>query len=231
MRPTRLVLALVAVLGVPAALLAGKGPPPPLDGPFFFVDKVSFDKITSLANVDQAFDEFCLAGRAVFIDSTTTLNRRVEIDFASLGSIEKENAEKVDGLFTTVDVTLTVYDGPTNLDVILFGPSTVVDADCRLEGSLRKAGDQDRASLLCDLGPNLSAFGKISEDVLATITFALGKKKTIKVDVPKGRAPDHPQRRADARGLQLDAGVPHHGRRRGLSPAFVSAARPRGRGR
>lgn len=199
MRPMRLVLALVAALLVPAALLAGKGPPPPLDGPFFFVDRVSFDKITSLANIDQAFDEFCLTGKAVYIDSSTTLNRRVEIEFRSLGVIESETEVKVDGTFTTVDLTLTVLAGPTTDMPPLFGPSTISGANCELDGSLSKAGDRDRAVLDCNVGPNFADFGIpatvpdpfggkdiTQQEILATISFATAKKKAIKVDVRKG---------------------------------------------
>lgn len=188
MRPMRPVLALVVVLLAPAALLAGtSGPPPPPDGPFFFVDQKSFDKITSLANIDQAFNEFCLAGRAVFIDASTTLNHRVEIGFSSLGSIDKESSSKVDGLFTTVNLTLTVYDGPSPTTANVLFDGAILGADCKLDGSLLKEGNADRVQLNCDVGANLSDFGKLSQEVLDSITFATAKKKTISVNVKTGK--------------------------------------------
>jgi hypothetical protein len=187
MRPMRPALALLAALLVPAVSFAGKGPPPPPDGPFFFVDQKSFDKLTSLANIDQAFDEFCLAGRAVFIDASTTLNHRVEIEFSSLGSIANQSpsGDRIDGLFTTVNLTLTVFDGPLNTANVIFD-STILGADCKLDGSLQQAGNKDRASLNCDVGVNLSDFGKVPEDVVNSVVFATAKKKTISVKPKKG---------------------------------------------
>jgi hypothetical protein len=187
MRPMRPALALVAALLLPAVSFAGKGPPPAPDGPFFFVDKKSFDKLTSLANIDQAFQEFCLAGRAVFIDASSTLNRRVEIGFSSLGTIDNQSpsGDRIDGLFTVVNLTLTVFDGPENTAGILFD-GAIPGADCKLDGSLQQAGAKDRVSLDCDVGVNLSDFGKIPDDVINSIVFATAKKKTIKVNPKKG---------------------------------------------
>jgi len=197
MRPMRPVLALLAVLLAPAASLAGKVVLPV--GPFFFVDQKSFDKLTSLSNIDQTFQEYCLSGLAVFIDASSTLNRRVEIGFSSLGTIEKQNSSKVEGLFTSVTLTLTVYDGPSTIFPILFGTSTIVDADCSLDGSLLKEGDADRVQMDCNVGPNLADFGipatvidpltgqpVTQQSILDSITFATAKKKTIRVNVKKG---------------------------------------------
>ncbi len=205
MRPMRPVLALLALLLVPAALLAGKGPPPPPAGEFFFVDQKSFDKIQSLANIDQTFDEFCLSGSVVFIDQTTVPNTRVEFAFSSLGDIAKETSEKIDGDFTVnpISLTLTMFDGPVDTDPVLVGPTTIVPTPpCKLEGTLKKGGDADRVVLSCETGPNLEQFnipasvpdpfptqkGDVitQEELLDSITFATAKKKTIKVDVKKG---------------------------------------------
>jgi len=194
MRPMRLAFALAAVLLLaPSAALAGKGggggggPGSFPAGDFFFVDKVSFDKLKSLAVIDQTFNEFCLTGLAVFLDTTTTLNRRVEFQFLSLGTIEKETDDKVSGLFTSVDLTLTVWNGPetTPPSTIIFGPTTVSGV-CELDGRMSKAGAQLKATLDCELGPNLAVKGVVPADVLSSISVALGKKKSIKIDVSSG---------------------------------------------
>jgi hypothetical protein len=188
----RLAFALAAVLILaPAAAFAGKGgggggssgtfPA----GDYFFVDKVSFDKIKSLAVIDQVFDEFCINAIAVYLDTTSTLNRRVEFEFHSLGTIERESSSKVDGLFTTVDLRLTVFDGPETTNATLFD-STVSGAPCELDGRMTKAGEQLKATLQCELGPNLAAKGVVPQTVLDSIAFALGKKKSIRIDVSSG---------------------------------------------
>ena len=149
MRPTRFLLFLVALLLLaPVSALAGKGGggtgvllDDPVEGDYFFVDKISFDKLKSLASVDQKAGEICVNGIATFIDTTTTLNRRVEVEFISIGDIDKQGPGKVDGLFTSVDLTFTVWNAPENLppSAIIF-TSTVLDAPCELEAKLGKIG-------------------------------------------------------------------------------------------
>ena len=198
MRPTRLVLTLVALLLLsPAAALAGKVPPPPddtfPDGDYFFLDRVSSDKIKSIAAIDQAFNEFCLTGLMVHLDPTTTLNHRVEFEFHSLGTIEKQGDDKVDGLFTSVDLRVTVYDGPETTNVMLFD-NTVIGAPCELDGKLSKVGLDDddnvvgkiKATLVCELGPSLSAMGKIADTELSSIREALLKRRNVKIDIEDG---------------------------------------------
>jgi len=193
MRPTRLALPLAALLLLaPASAFAGKGggggggngsfPA----GDYFFFDKVSGDKIKSIATIDQAFNEFCLTGLALFIDTAATLNKRVEFEFLSLGTIDKESSDAVNGVFTSVDLRLTVYNGPETTDAILFD-NTVSGAPCELRGKLSKAGDQLKATLACELGPNLAVKGVIPGNVLDSIAFALDKKKSIKIDIDSGR--------------------------------------------
>jgi hypothetical protein len=197
MRPMRLVLALLSVLLAPAASFAGKVVV--LDGPFFFVDQKSFDKLTSLSNIDQTFQEYCLSGLAVFVDATTTLNRRVEIAFSSLGSIDQQNDHKVQGLFPSVTLTLNVYAGPENTADFLF-TGTIVDADCRLDGSLLQTGAADRVTMACNVGPDFADFDIPAtvpdpfggpditrQSLLDSITFATAKKKTISVKTKTGK--------------------------------------------
>jgi hypothetical protein len=185
MRPTRLVLTLAAVLLlVPVSVFGAKGTFP--DDEYFYQDKASGEKIKTHANVDQVYDEFCFAGLTVFIDSTTTLNRRVEFLFESLGSIGKQSSSKVSGVFDLVDLTINIYDGPETTNTILF-TSTLLDAPCDLDATLSKGGAKLKGSLDCSLGTNLGAFGAIDSDLLLSVGFAHNKKKSIKVDVPKGR--------------------------------------------
>jgi hypothetical protein len=198
MRPTRPLLTLAALLLAPLAASAGKGPPPPPadtfpDGEYFFVDQVSFDKIKSHAAIDQQFDEFCLAGLMVHLDPTTTLNHRVEFQFTSLGAIGKQSDDKVEGIFTSVDLRITVFDGPENLSNVLFS-NTVVGAPCELEGRMTKVGLDDddnvvgrlKATLECELGPNLSAMGAIADPELSSIHQALLRRKNVKIDIESG---------------------------------------------
>lgn len=208
MRPTRLVLFLAALLLLaPVSALAGKGGggtgvllDDPVEGDYFFLDKVSADRIKSLASIDQKAGEFCINGIATFIDTTTTLNRRVEFEFFSIGDIEKQGPGKLDGLFTSVELRLSVYDGPETTNEFLFD-STVVGAPCVLDAKLGKIGldqgkdpgvaddeliGQIKADLVCELGPLLSVMGTLSEDLLDTISFALGKKKSIRIRVETG---------------------------------------------
>jgi hypothetical protein len=211
MRPTRFLLFLVALLLLaPVSALAGKGGgggtgvvlDDPVEGDYFFVDKISFDRLKSLASVDQKANEICVNGIATFVDTTTTLNRRVEVEFISTGTIEKQGPGKVDGLFTSVDLTFNVWNAPENQPpfVVIF-TSTVLDAPCVFDAKLGKIGldqgkepevDDDeligqlKADLVCDLGPDLSVLGKVPEGILDSIGVALDKKKSIKIRINTG---------------------------------------------
>jgi hypothetical protein len=203
-------LFLVALLLLaPVSALAGKGGggtgvllDDPVQGDYFFVDKVSFDKIKSLASVDQKAGEICVNAIAAYIDTTTNLNRRVEIEFISTGTIDKQGPGKVDGLFDQVDLEVTVWGAPENIPPaeIIFA-NTVVDAPCELEAKLGKVGldqgkdpgvgddeliGQIKADLVCDLGPDLSVLCKMTDSVRDSIATALDKKKSIKIKVQTG---------------------------------------------
>jgi len=215
MRPSRLVLFLAALLLLtPISAVAGKGPPPgdtgvildsPVEGDYFFLDKVSFDKIKSVASIDQELGEFCLDVLAVYLDATVTLNHRVEVEASSVGNIEKQGPGKVDGSFSSVDLTVTVWDTPENIPPsnVVF-TTTLVDAPCELDAKLSKVGtdfgddtgpgDDDvigeiKAKLSCNLGPLLEALGVEEDDpdgILPNIANALAKKKSIKVKIKTG---------------------------------------------
>ena len=72
----------------------------PVEGDYFFVDKISFDKIKSLASVDQKVGEICVNGhRDVHRhDDHAESPRRDRVHLAR--HIEKQGPGKVDGLFT-----------------------------------------------------------------------------------------------------------------------------------
>jgi hypothetical protein len=212
MRPTRLVLFLAALLLLaPVSALAGKGGggggtgvvlDDPVEGDYFFLDKVSADKIKSIASLDQKAGEFCVNGLANYLDTSVTLNRRVEIFFSSTGSIEKQGPGKVDGLFTTSALTINVYAGPTLLFPIIF-TATLDPAPCEFDAKLSKIGldqgndpgvDDDelighiKADLVCDLSAFIAGvLGQKGGDVIVdSLAFALDKKKSIKLRVQTG---------------------------------------------
>jgi hypothetical protein len=200
MRPKRIALALAAVLLLaPAAALAGKGPVG-IDGIFYYVDKKAYDKIISVANIDQFSNQFCFAMRVAYVDTSHSLNRRVVLEARSLGSIAKQTSSKVVGAFPSVDLTLTVRAGPSTNDFlapIIF--TGTVSSFCSLDAQVTNDGEKAKAKLWCDLGPDFGAFAipaftpdpfggaDISgEDILDSIAYALAKKTSIKVDTSKG---------------------------------------------
>ncbi len=209
MRPIRFALLAMAtgLTLLPAVTFAGVTPPA-LNGPFFFVDKVGFDKITSLANIDQSSGEICVSGVAAFVDTTTVLNRRVEVYFSSLGTIGKESDTKVDGVFTGVTIQVIVYSAPIPNPAaptvpVLFD-SGPLDLGCQLEASVRKSGRVDRVSVRdCDLGLNLANLGVpasvanpypqqpelpdiTGQQIIDSIGAAMLNRKPIKLDTVNG---------------------------------------------
>jgi hypothetical protein len=205
MRPMSLVLVLAAALPLlaPISAFAGKPPPPPeegvvlddpLEGDYFFHDKLSIDRLKSFVSIDQKGGDVCVNGLALSLDVTQTLNRRVEWEFLSFGTIDKQGAGKLQGLFPSVELRLTIYDGPELTDDIVF-ESVVTDAPCELDAKLNKVGfdfDEDnvvgniKATLVCELGENLFVKGKLSEAQLSNIAVAFGGKKNIKLKLSTG---------------------------------------------
>jgi hypothetical protein len=216
MRPMSFVLALAVVLMLaPGSAFAGKGGggddgflEDPVDGDFFFLDKLVFDKIRSVASIDSKSGEFCLNAIAIFVDTTTTLNRRVEWEFLSNGNVVKSGPGKVVGEFTgPIELRLSVFCGPENTAEFIFD-GTLADANCSLDAALSKIGEdgdenltgQIKADLVCDLGPQLADFDIpasvpdcfaekeviTQEEILATISFALANRKAIKIKTKTG---------------------------------------------
>jgi hypothetical protein len=207
MRPMRLVLLAAALpLLAPVSAFAGKGPPPPpeegivlddpLEGDYFFHDKLSIDKLKTFVSIDQKGGDICVNGLALSLDVTQTLNRRVEWEFLSFGTIDKQGPGKLQGIFTSVELRLTIFDGPETTNNIVF-ESVVTDAPCEFDAKLQKVGfdfDPDvdhvvgsiKATLVCELGPNLLVKGKLSEAQLSNIAVAFGGKKNIKLKLSTG---------------------------------------------
>jgi hypothetical protein len=157
------------------------------------VDKKNFDKSETLLNVDTQSGQFCLAGRAVGIDPTTTFNRQVVFTYSSLGDITKANTKSVKGDFSVVTLQLTIDE--LNPDGAINEFTGVIQADCKLKGSLQKEGEAAKAKLNCDLGENLSAFGLVPADaesqndqaLIDNVSEAFAKRKNLSVKVKNGK--------------------------------------------
>ena len=131
--------------------------------------------------------DFCLAGRAVGIDPTTTFNRRVIFTYESLGTITKATDKAVNGAFVDVLLTLEIEElsDPVNPEF-----SGSITTGCKLKGRLRKEGDAAKATLQCDVGQNLSAFGldpETQQDLIENVTDAFLQRKNLKVNTKKGK--------------------------------------------
>jgi hypothetical protein len=155
------------------------------------VDRDNFDKNETLLNVDTASNQFCLAGRVVGIDPTTTFNRRVTFTYSSLGDIKKATEKSVKGTFVDVVLTLSIEElsDPVNPEF-----SDTITTGCKLKGALQKEGDAAKVTLKCDVGENLSAFDGLEpldaatqEDLIENVADAFPKRKNLKVNVKKGK--------------------------------------------
>jgi hypothetical protein len=151
------------------------------------VDVDNFDKNETLLNVDVISGDFCLAGRVIGIDPTTTFNRRVTFTYQSLGTITKATDKTVNGAFVDVLLTLDIEElgDPLTLEF-----SSTIQTGCKLKGRLRKEGDAAKATLQCDVGQALSAFGLdpvTQQDLIENVTDAFVKRKNLKVNTKKGK--------------------------------------------
>jgi hypothetical protein len=189
------------LLLAPLPSLAGKGPPPeegvvlddPVEGDYFFHDKDGSDRVKSLLSVDQKGGDVCFNVLVLGLDQTQTLNRRVEWEAVANGTIEKDGAGKLQGVFPSVELTLRVYDGPETTNLIVFS-ETVADAPCDLDVKVNKLGfdfDADdvvgaiKANLDCELGPDLLVKGPPAEE-LDTIQNAFVNKRPVRLKVSTG---------------------------------------------
>jgi hypothetical protein len=163
-------------------------PPGDLSGERFFLDKKNAEKNETLMDVDTQTSAFCLAGRAVGVDPTTTFNRLVVFTYSSLGTISKANTKSVKGDFVDVQLRLTIDELDPEAD-----PNAPLDFDqtittgCKLKGSLKKEGEEARATLQCDVGENLSAFTDLEQAEIENVANAFTARKNLVVKVRKGK--------------------------------------------
>ncbi len=203
MRPMKFVLALAAVAALlPAASLAQPVSCAEQDG-FLFVDRKSFEFNTSCSVAEGT--SYCLSGRANPIDATVTPNRLVEFDWFSNGSVTKSSESATKGEFSTVTLTLTVFEirGPADGNNCTLWQSVPADFPCKLRGRTKKSNTEARVRLVCDLGEDLSSlvpapgFGPLDDPpvsrptspqtVLESVESAFLERKTTKLQVEKGR--------------------------------------------
>jgi hypothetical protein len=201
------------LLLAPLSAHAGKGPPPPegvvyddpVEGDYFFLDKVASDRIRSLVSIDQKGGDVCFNVMLLGVDVTQTLNRRVEFEAVANGTIEKDGVGKLQADLPSIELTLRVYDGPETTNAVVF-QETVVDAPCTADVKLNKIGfdfDEDavvggiKADLDCELGPDLLV-KSVPAEHLPTIESAFLNKKSIKLKVSTGDLKaNHNGRRVD----------------------------------
>jgi hypothetical protein len=152
------------------------------------VDVHNFDRNETLIEVDTQSGDFCLAGRALGVDGTTTFNRTVVFTYRSFGTVTKATDKTVNGQFVDVELRLTIDeitpDGPVNEF------DQTIQPECKLKGRLRKEGDAAKATLQCDVGQNLSAFGldpMTQQNLIENVTDAFLKRKNLKVNTKKGK--------------------------------------------
>jgi hypothetical protein len=205
MRPTRCLLLLAAALLLlaPLSALAGKnGPPPeeegvvlddPLLGDYFFHDFLSSDRIKTFVNVDGK-GGLCVNIGVFGVDTTRTLNRRVEWEAVAFGTVVKQGPGKLQGEFPSVELTLRIFDGPEITNSIVF-ESVVAGAPCELDVKLNKVGfdfdaddevGQIKANLVCELGPNLMVKGVPKGESVDIVHQAFFRKRTVKIKVKTG---------------------------------------------
>ncbi len=84
------------------------------------------------------------------IDTTVLPNREVRFEYSSNGSVKQENLKRVNGEFSSVDLTLVIEE----LGIPVFTRS--VTSACSLKGRINKEGDQGKSRLRCKLGDDMS---------------------------------------------------------------------------
>jgi hypothetical protein len=223
MRPMSLVLVLAAALALlaPVSAFAGTKPPPPeegielddpLEGDYFFIDRIATDRVKTVVSIDQKAGEICLNGLIVALDTTRTLNRRVEFYWLAIGSIGRQGPGKLQGEFMSPPIEsfdTFVYDGPENTNGIVY-ENLRSPAPCEVSGvKLNKVGfDNDidhvigslKLRLECELGENLDLSPKdmLTPELIGIFTEAFRNKKTLRLKVPKGEF------RASLNGVRVD---------------------------
>jgi hypothetical protein len=172
--------------------------PGDLSGERHFLDQDNFDRNQTLFDIALGANEVCLAGRVVGVDPTTTFNRLVTFSYRSDGTVKKASDKSVSGDFPAVALTLTIEEQNPDLlgcDAVPVGEGNcefqqTINAGCKLKGGIKKEGEASKATLKCDVGENLSAFGLSDPDnqnLLENVVDAYPKRKNIKVNTKKGK--------------------------------------------
>jgi hypothetical protein len=215
MRPMSLVLVLAASLPLlaPVSAFAGTKPPPdpegvelddPVEGDYFFIDKIATDRLKTVVSIDQKAGEICINSLLVQLDTTRTLNRRVEFFILARGDIGQQGPGRLQGEFVSPPIeslTLFIYDGPENTAGLLF-ETTLAPAPCEISGvKLNKIGtdfDEDpdelvgtfKAKLSCEFGEELIELidpkTKGADELVDILRQAIRNRKTIRLKVPTG---------------------------------------------
>jgi hypothetical protein len=226
MRPMSLVLVLAAALPLlaPVSAFAGTPPPPPpegfvpddpVEGDYFFIDKIATDRLKTVVTVDQKAGEICVSGLLVQLDTTRTLNRRVEFLFTARGDIGRQRAGRLEGEFVSPPIeslTLFIYGGPENIDEVVF-ENTLAPAPCEITAKLNKIGtdfDEDpddlvgtlKGKLVCEFGEELIDLidpkTKGSEELIDILRQAFDRRKTMRLKIPTGEL------RLNQNGVRVD---------------------------
>lgn len=214
MRPMSLVLVLAAALPLlaPVSAFAGTPPPPtegivlddPVEGDYFFVDKTSTDRLKTIVSIDQKANEICVTSLLVQLDTTRTLNRRIEFYITARGDIGRQGPGKLDSLFVSPPIeslALFIYDGPESTNGIVF-ENTLAPAPCEISGiKLNKIGtDFDetpdeligtlKGKVACEFGEDLidliDSKVKGRDELVDILRQAIGNRKSIKLKIPTG---------------------------------------------
>lgn len=161
--------------------------PGDLSGTRTFVDRINFERSTSLLDISLAGNQFCFAGWVQGTDATRTPNRQVFFEYESNGTVRKADENRVDGDFVDVDLTLRIESGdPPTVEF-----SQTISSVCRFKASLREAGDRARSLLRCDVGSDLADFGLDDPSdpmgLRQSVQDAYPKRKNIRVNTKTGR--------------------------------------------
>jgi hypothetical protein len=166
------------------------------------VDTITGDANTSLLNVDRTLGQMCVAGQVQEFDRTATpFNRSVTLSYRSIATISRVTPRTVRADATSVSLTLEIVD---LVPAVSGGPvpeyDETITAECKLEARLQKKGARDKVRLLCDLGPDLSAFPGLTPELVENVEDA--SLKRVKIHTRKGRL------KLWTHGVPTDVGLP-----------------------
>jgi hypothetical protein len=143
--------------------------------------------------VDQKAGEICVNGLANYLDTSATLNRRVEFFFSATGDIEKQGRARWTACSASSASRSTSTPGRPPLPRHLRPPRPCA---CEFDAKLGKIGEDDdgnptgniKADMVCDLSGFIAGVlgQKGGDTIIDSIAFALDKKKSIRFRVQTG---------------------------------------------